>query len=160
MQGPRQIFEDRMRLADLLLKVFRLLEHDTLDTEEALLRSLRALVKAELNETPVVTSDGIFLGLIRELAEVPPSAINGRALSNMLRQAVVTASAALQKRRNDIVHRADRSQEHPAGNVQNIGFPSAKQAVETIRVVCLAPHDLVRGRLNELKQQAVGSARR
>jgi hypothetical protein len=42
------------------------------------------------------------------------------------------------KRRNDIVHRADRSQDDPAGPAQEIGFPWAKQAVETIRVVCLA----------------------
>ena len=61
------------------------------------------------------------------------------------------------KRRNDIVHRADRSQEDPAGTAQEIGFPWAKQAVETIRVVCLALDDLVRGRLNELKQQAAAS---
>ena len=61
------------------------------------------------------------------------------------------------KRRNDIVHRADRSQEDPAGTSQDIGFPWAKQAVETIRVVCLALDDLVKGRLNELKQQAATS---
>ena len=42
------------------------------------------------------------------------------------------------KRRNDIVHRADRSQDDPAGSAQEIGYPWAKQAVETIRVVCLA----------------------
>ena len=36
MLSPRQIFEDNIRPADLLLKVFRLLEHDALNTEEAL----------------------------------------------------------------------------------------------------------------------------
>jgi len=50
MLSPRQIFEDNIRPADLLLKVFRLLEHDALNTEEALLRSLRDLVKAEEDE--------------------------------------------------------------------------------------------------------------
>ena len=73
MLSPRQIFEDNIRPADLLLKVFRLLEHDALNTEEALLRSLRELVKAEKDESLLVISNGIFLGLIRELAEVPPS---------------------------------------------------------------------------------------
>ena len=34
MLSPRQIFEDNIRPADLLLKVFRLLEHDALSTEE------------------------------------------------------------------------------------------------------------------------------
>jgi hypothetical protein len=52
------------------------------------------------------------------------------------------------------VHRADRSQDDPAGSAQEIGFPWAKQAVETIRVVCLALDDLVASRLYELKQQA------
>ena len=267
MLSPRQIFEDNIRPADLLLKVFRLLEHDALNTEEALLRSLRELVKAEQDESLLVISNGIFLGLIRELAEVPPSAIKRSALCNLLRQAVVTSSTAMEtylpillrdnlpevirlrgrdfvpkkdeeiksqfksltfaldevvrllidpdplfvankmisslnfsylsgkrgihvtgvllgldnpwqligrqlgreeeelrktldatvKRRNDIVHRADRSQDDPAGSAQEIGFPWAKQAVETIRVVCLALDDLVRDRLDELKQQAAAS---
>ena len=96
MLSPRQIFEDNIRPADLLLKVFRLLEHDALNTEEALLRSLRELVKAEKDESLLVISNGIFLGLIRELAEVPPSSIKRSALCNLLRQAVVTASTALE----------------------------------------------------------------
>lgn len=264
MLSPRQIFEDNIRPADLLLKVYRLLEHDALNTENALLSSLRELVKAEADESLLVISNGIFLGLIREIAEVPPSAIKRSALCNLLRQSVVTASTALEtylpillrdnlpeviglrgrdfvpkkdediknqfknltfsldeavrilgdpdplfvanklisslnfsylsgkrgihvtgvllaldnpwaliakqlgrdeaeikktldatvKRRNDIVHRADRSQEDPAGSAQEIGFPWAKQAVETIRVVCLALDDLVTTRLKELKQQA------
>src|SRR5204863_532619 len=96
MFSPRQIFEDNIRPADLLLKVFRLLEHDALNTEVALLRSLRELVKAEKDESLLVISNGIFLGLIRELAEVPPSSIKRSALCNLLRQAVVTASTALE----------------------------------------------------------------
>jgi hypothetical protein len=264
MLRPRETFEDNIRPADLLLKVFRLLDHEEVNTEEALLRSLRELVKAEKDESLLVISNGIFLGLIRELAEVPAAAIKHSALCNLLRQAVVTASTALEtylpsllrdnlpevirlrgrdfvprgdeafktqfkelkfdldeairilgnpdplfvankmissldfaylngrrgihitgvllaldnpweriarqlgrdeseikktldatvKRRNDIVHRADRSQEDPTGAAQEIGFPWAKQAVETIRVVCLALDDLVATRLKELKQQA------
>ena len=96
MLSPRQILEDNIRPADLLLKVFRLLEHDALNTEEALICSLRELVKAEKDESLLVISNGIFLGLIRELAEVPPSSIKRSALSNLLRQAVVTASTALE----------------------------------------------------------------
>src|SRR6202047_4652408 len=96
MLSPRQIFEDNIRPADLLLKVFRLLEHDALNNEEALLSSLRALVRAEADESLLVITNGIFLGLIRELAEVPPSSIKRSALCNLLRQAVVTASTALE----------------------------------------------------------------
>lgn len=265
MLTPRQIFEDNIRPADLLLKVFRLLEHDDLNTEVDLLRALRDLVKAEKDESLLVISNGIFLGLIRELAEVPPASIKRSALCNLLRQAVVSASTALEtylpillrsvlpeviqlrgrdfvpkkdedvknqfknltfaidevvriladpdplfvankmisslnfnylsgkrgihvtgvllaldnpwqliatklgrteeelkktvdatvKRRNDIVHRADRSQDDPAGLAQEISFSWAKQAVETIRVVCLALDELVTSRVNELKEQAV-----
>jgi len=43
-----------------------------------------------------VISNGIFLGLIRELAEVSPASIKRSALCNLLRQAVVTACTALE----------------------------------------------------------------
>ena len=267
MLSPRQIFEDNIRPADLLLKVFRLLEHESPNTETTLLKSLREIVKAEDEEALIVIYNEIFLGLIRERAEVSVASIKLSALCNLMRQSVVTASTALEtylpillrenlpevirlrgrdfvprndeafknqfrglkfdldeavrilvdpdplfvankmisslnfsylsgkrgihvtgvllaldnpwsliaqqlgraeeeikktldatvKRRNDIVHRADRSQEDPAGPAQKIGFPWAKQAVETIRVVCLALDDLVTSRLKELKQQAAAS---
>ena len=82
MLSPRQIFEDNIRPADLLLKVYRLLEHDALNTEDDLLRSLRELAGAEKNESLLVISNGIFLGLIRELAEVPPASIKRSALAS------------------------------------------------------------------------------
>jgi len=263
MLTPRQIFEDNIRPADLLLKVYRLLEHDELSTEIELLRSLRELVGAEKEESLLVISNGIFLGLIRELAEVPPASIKRSALCNLLRQAAVTACTALEtylpillrsqlpeiiklrgrdfvprdkeiseqfkaltfsledmvrfsanpdplfiankmtsflnfsylsgrrgihvtgallgledpwkkiadqlgrqeeelkktldgtvKRRNDIVHRADRPQDNSAGHAQEIVFPWTKQAVETIRVVCLSLDGLVMTRLAELRTQA------
>jgi hypothetical protein len=62
------------------------------------------------------------------------------------------------RRRNDVVHRADRSQDDPAGDAQEIGFPWAKQAVETIRVVCLALDELVTSRLKQLREQAPAPA--
>ncbi len=37
MLSPRQIFEDNIRPADLLLKVYRLLEHDEPNTETEVL---------------------------------------------------------------------------------------------------------------------------
>ncbi|MGL6074891.1 MAG: HEPN domain-containing protein [Fimbriiglobus sp.] len=262
MLGPRQIFDDNIRPSDLLLKVFRLLEHDTPCTEVKLLRSLRSLVKAEQDESLLVISNGLFLGLIRELAEVPPASIKRSALCNLLRQAVVTACTALEtylptllrsqlpeiiklrgrdfvpkdkeiaeqfknlsfsledtvrlnanpdplfiankmtsflnfsylsgkrgihvagtllalenpwkkiaeklgrqedelkktldaavKRRNDIVHRADRAQDDPTGVAQDIGYAWTKQAVETVRVVCLSLDELVIAQLAMLREQ-------
>src|SRR5260370_14428798 len=95
MLSPRQIFEDNIRPADLMLKVFRLLEHDAPNTEADLHRALRDLVKADKDEGLMVIYNEIFLGLIRERAEIPPASIKRGALSNLLRQAVVTACTAL-----------------------------------------------------------------
>src|SRR3954447_23572782 len=96
MLSPRQLFEDNVRPAELLLKVYRLLENDTPKTEGDLVRSLRELVKADRDEGLMVIYNEIFLGLIRERAEVPPASIKRSALCNLLRQAVVTACTALE----------------------------------------------------------------
>ncbi len=96
MLSPRQIFEDNIRPAELLLKVFRLLEHDIPKTEGGLVRALREIVKADLEEGLMVIYNEIFLGLIRERAEIPPASIKRSALCNLLRQAVVTACTAME----------------------------------------------------------------
>src|SRR5207237_6912821 len=96
MLSPRQIFEDNIRPAELLLKVYRLLEHDMPNTEAHILRGLRELVKADADEGLMVIYNEIFLGLIRERAEIPPASIKRSALCNLLRQAVATACTALE----------------------------------------------------------------
>ncbi len=58
------------------------------------------------------------------------------------------------RRRNDIVHRADRLQSDPAGKPQDIGYASAKQSVDTIMHVCLALDELVVARNGDLKAEA------
>ncbi len=96
MLSPRQIFEDNIRPADLLLKVYRLLEHDTPHTEEGVLRTLRDLVKADDDEGVLCIYNEVFLGLIRERAEVAPKLIRKTALCNLLRQSVVIACTGLE----------------------------------------------------------------
>jgi RiboL-PSP-HEPN len=96
MLSPCQIFEYNIRPADLLLKVFRLLEHDAPNTEAELQRALRELVKAEKDEGLTIIYNEIFLGLIRERAEISATSIKRSALCNLLRQAVVTACTALE----------------------------------------------------------------
>jgi hypothetical protein len=96
MLSPRQIFEDNIRPAELLLKVYRLLEHDEPNTEADLLKSLREIVKANNDEGLLIIYNEIFLGLIRERAQLPHSAIKKTALLNLLRQAVVCACTALE----------------------------------------------------------------
>ncbi|MBA3474039.1 MAG: hypothetical protein H0T57_12575 [Rubrobacter sp.] len=58
------------------------------------------------------------------------------------------------KRRNDIVHRADRSQSDPGGDAQEIGYAWSKQAVDTISHVCFALDELVTIRMVKLKEAA------
>jgi hypothetical protein len=264
MLSPRQIFDDNIRPADLLLKVYRLLEHDAPSADGDLIHALRNLVKADTDEGLMVIYNEIFLGLIRERAEIPPASIKRSALCNLLRQAVVTACTALEtylpallrvqlpevinlrgrdfvpkdkeiaeqfknltfsldealrvltapdplfvankmisfvnfsylsgkrgihvagallaidnpwkqiaerlqrneeelkktlddaiNRRNNIVHRADRERKEPDGPAQDIGYAWSRQAVDTVRVVCLCLDELVAARMQALRQQSV-----
>jgi hypothetical protein len=96
MISPRQIFEDNIRPAELLLKVYRLLEHESPTMEGDIFRKLKNLAEAKDDETLMVISNTVFLGLIREGAEISPANIKRTALCNLLRQAVVTASTAME----------------------------------------------------------------
>ncbi len=261
MLSPRQIFEDNIRPAELLLKVYRLLEHDEPCTDANVVKSLRELVNADEDEGLMVIYNEVFLGLIRERAQLPQGAIRRTALLNLLRQAVVCSCTALEtylpalltkhldevvqyrgrnfipadkeiaavcktltfslddavrllsdpdpffvanklighlkftylsgwkgiqftgllltvprpgseiatrlvrdenelkkmiemtvKRRNDIVHRADRQDLGSDDPQQDIVFSWALQAVETIRLVCTCLDELVAERLGKLRQ--------
>ena len=57
-------------------------------------------------------------------------------------------------RRNDIVHRADRPQTDPAGDVQEITFAWTQQAVDTIKHICLALDELVAKRVARISDMA------
>ena len=58
------------------------------------------------------------------------------------------------RRRNDIVHRADRPQTDPVGDIQEISYSWAKQAVDTVMHVCYALDELVTARMLELHTEA------
>lgn len=53
-------------------------------------------------------------------------------------------------RRNDIVHRADRDQDDPEGQPNDITFAWTKQSVDTTSHICLALDELVSDRIAEL----------
>jgi hypothetical protein len=262
MLSPRQAFEDNIRPAELLLRVYRLLETDSITTSGDMITSLREVVGCDANEELMLLYNEVFLGLIRERAQIPASALKRSALDNLLRQAIVVASTALEtylpsllranlpvvieakgrdfipqdadlndyfkeltfdlpetmrilsepeaaplfianrilgltnfkylssrkgihavgvllslekpwqqiadklqrerkdlmntveetaRRRNDIVHRADRAQSDPTGDTQAISYSWAKQSVDTIAHVCLALDELVNARVAQLK---------
>jgi hypothetical protein len=261
--SPRQTFEDNIRPAELLLHFYRLLENNAIHTSGELVTKLRAAVGAYADEDLMVIYNEIFVGLIRERAQLSPSSLKRSALHNLLRQSVVAACTALDaylpsllrvnlpvviqakgrdffpqdkelqdffkdltfdlaetlrllgdpnaplyiankilgltafkylsskkgihavgallslerpwnliasrlqreesdlkriidettRRRNDIVHRADRSQSDSGGEVQEIGYAWSKQAVDTIMHVCLALDELVAARMTQLQSE-------
>jgi hypothetical protein len=73
------------------------------------------------------------------------------------RRELVKAVDETARRRNDIVHRADRAQTAPDGEQQTLTPAQTKQGVETIGVVCLALDELVEARLKDLKSLAEAS---
>jgi len=269
MLSPRQAFEDNMRPAELLLRVYRLLENDALQTTGEMVSSMRKIVGCDDDEALLLLYNEVFLGLIRERAQIPAAALKRSALDNLLRQAVVVACTALDtylpsllranlplvievkgrdfvpqdaelseyfkdltfdlaetmrilsdpeaaplfiankvlgitnfkylssrkgihavaallaiekpwqqisdklqrdrkdlmnivdetaRRRNDIVHRADRLQTDPTGEAQDISYVWGKQAVDTITHVCLALDELVASRMAELKADDTSTA--
>lgn len=263
MRSPRQIFEDNIRPADLLLRVYRLLDTgDQLQTEGELVEQLRKLVKAGLDEDLMLVYNEVFLGLVREGAQMPRSTLKRATLAHLLRQAVVASCTGLDtylpamlranlpsairalgrdfvprddqsvneylkdltfsldetlrllgdpnaaeyisnkvlglasfsylssrkgvhivgrilglskpwdmvsehlnrdkkelmniledtvRRRNDIVHRADRSQDDPQGDPQDITYAWTRQAVDTVQHICLALDELVAVRVKEFE---------
>ena len=62
MLSPRQVFEDNIRPAELMLKVYRLLEHDAPTTDGDMVQSLRDLVNAEADEGLMVIYNESFWG--------------------------------------------------------------------------------------------------
>ena len=55
------------------------------------------------------------------------------------------------QRRNDIVHRADRSQKKVDDKAQDITYAWALQSIDTIRHVCLALDELIAERIQEFE---------
>jgi len=96
MLSPRQAFEDNIRPAELLLRVYRLLENDAVQTEGDLVTSLRAVVGAQVDEELMLIYNELFIGLIRERANFPRASLKRSALSNLLRQSIVGACTALE----------------------------------------------------------------
>ncbi len=270
MRSPRQIFEDNIRPADLLLRVYRLLDtDDRFLTEGTMVDELRKVVGANNSEDLMLVYNEVFLGLVREGANMPRSTLKRSSLAHLLRQAVVASCTGLDtylpvllgqylpitirargrdfisssdgeimeffkelnftlddtlrliaetkrsgndsyaadfistkilsltkfkylstakgiqvvgkllgletpwdmisdhlkrekkdlktklnetvERRNDIVHRADRNQNDPLGEPQDINYSWTRQSVDTIQHVCFALDELVTARVKEFE---------
>ena len=259
MPSPRQTFDNNFRPAELLLQVYRLFEsNNSISNYDELVTDLKSIVDVKEDEYVHVIINEIFLGLVRESAQMHPSTFRRSTLCHLLRQAIVTSSTALEtflpallrenlptviqaigrsfiplgdkeimeyfedlnfsldetlrliddenaaiyisnkiiglanfkylssrkgvfvvakllglsnpweeiaehlgrdrkelmklmedavSRRNDIVHRADRSRDDPEGDPQEISYAWTKQSVDTINHICLALDELVSTRM-------------
>jgi hypothetical protein len=97
MTSPRQIFVDNIRPADILLRVYRLLNTDDhVQNHGELVEALRSIVQAADDEGLMVVYNEIFLGLVREAAEIPTSTLRRSSLAHFLRQAVVASCTSLE----------------------------------------------------------------
>ncbi len=81
-------------MAELLLHVYRLLENDGLQTEGAMVTSVRGILNTDQDEQIQLIVNTIFLGCIRESANVPEGQLRPKSLDNLLRQAVVSGCTA------------------------------------------------------------------
>lgn len=95
--SPRQTFEDNMRPAHLLLRVFRLLDsNDDIRTSGDMMNKLRLVVQAAEDEVLLLIYNELFLGLVRERADINSSHLLQRSLGHLLRQAIVVSATALE----------------------------------------------------------------
>lgn len=96
MASPIQTFKDNIRPANLMLQVYSLLDtNDHISSEEGMIIALRGLVQADASEELILVYNELFLGLVRERAQLPPSTLRRASLNHLLRQAVVAACTAL-----------------------------------------------------------------
>ena len=73
---------------------YRLLDcGDAIQTEGEFLDRLRALVSASATEDLMLVQNEIFVGLVRERAQLPKSALKSATLTHLLRQAIVAIEA-------------------------------------------------------------------
>jgi hypothetical protein len=91
---PKQVFEDSFHMAELLIHVYRLLENDGLQTEGDMVTALRGLLECRKEEQVQLIVNAVFLGCIRENANVPAGQLRRPSLENLLRQAVVSGCTA------------------------------------------------------------------
>lgn len=139
-EGVRDYFKD---LSFSIEDVLRLIpdENATLYISNKILGLSSFKYLAERKGIHVV---GALLGLAKPWDEIAGHLHRDKKeLMSMLEETV--------RRRNDIVHRADRSQNKPDDDQQAITYAQARQGVDTIEHVCMALNELVEKQLTVLR---------
>lgn len=93
---PIQKLEDDIAPARLMLRVHRLLDcQDRILTDGELVERLREVIAAASSEELMVVQNEIFVGLVRERADLRARDLKSATLGHLLRQAVVLSCTAL-----------------------------------------------------------------
>lgn len=93
---PITAFDDNLRPAKLLLKLYRLMDaEDVVLREGQLVEQLRGVIGANTSEEILVVHHLLATAVVRDRAEMRPSELKRLALKNLLRQAVVSSCTAL-----------------------------------------------------------------
>jgi hypothetical protein len=96
MPTPFADFENNFRSAETLLKVYRLLDTpDGPQTQHAMMQHVRELLMARDDEEIILLVNELFMGAVRENADVRPAVFKRDSLSMLLRQSVVAACSAI-----------------------------------------------------------------
>lgn len=96
MPTPFMDFETNFRTSETLVKVYSLLDSpDGPTTQHEMLHGVRDLLMAGDDEELILLINEVFLGVVRENADVRPAIFKKDSLCMLLRQAVVAACSAL-----------------------------------------------------------------
>lgn len=94
---PIQKFEDDLAPARLMLRVYRLLDcQDNIQGEGEFVDKLRETIEASSSEELMVLHNEIFLGIVRERADVRRRDLKTSTLRHLLRQATVLSCTAME----------------------------------------------------------------
>jgi|GEM_PF-597011 len=94
--NSRDVFEANFKSAEMLLRVYRLLESDEgPQTGHAVLKQYRDMIQCTPNEELILLLNALFIGIVREGADMRPAHFRKESLDLLLRQAVVAACSAL-----------------------------------------------------------------
>ncbi len=93
---PITVFESHFKAAQVMLKVYRLLDSEVDQSDnDSFVPKLREMMSWETDEPLVVLLNDLFMGAVRERADLPSSFFGRTNLSLLLRQAVVASASAL-----------------------------------------------------------------
>jgi RiboL-PSP-HEPN len=94
--NPRDTFEAHFRSADVLVRVYRLLESDNGPSQDhELLTRARGLLECGDDEELILLFNQLFVGIVRERADLRQRFFGRDNLDLLLRQAVVAGCSAL-----------------------------------------------------------------